>query len=118
MREGALKYSMRKTLVVLLSMWCFVPGILGAQQKISEDLFSVTFPSEKEGWACGRLGSIIHTSDGGKAWIRQNSGVNLTLTSIHFVDTRNGWAVGDEGAILHTSDGGKTWEKQKSPVPF
>jgi photosystem II stability/assembly factor-like uncharacterized protein len=118
MREGALKYSMRKTLVVLLSIWCFVPGLLAAQQKISEDLFSATFTDEKEGWACGRSGSIIHTSDGGKTWVRQNSGVNFTLTSIHFVDTQNGWAVGDEGTIIRTSDGGKAWEKQKSPVPF
>jgi len=118
MREGASKYLPKMILVVIFFIYCFIPSILGAQQKTYGDLFSVTFPNEKDGWVCGRLGSIIHTSDGGKTWVRQNSGVNFTLTSIHFVDTQNGWAVGDEGTIIHTSDGGKTWEKQKSPVPF
>jgi photosystem II stability/assembly factor-like uncharacterized protein len=109
---------MRKTLVIFLFIYSLFSPILGAQQKAYEDLFSVTFPNEKDGWVCGRLGAILHSSDGGKTWVRQNSGVNFTLTSIHFVDIQNGWAVGDEGTIIHTSDGGKTWEKQKSPVPF
>jgi photosystem II stability/assembly factor-like uncharacterized protein len=104
--------------IVFLSVFLTVPSILDAERRLSEDLFSVTFPTEKEGWICGRLGVILHSSDGGKTWVRQNSGVSFTLTSIHFVDARNGWAVGDEGTILHTADGGKTWERQKSPVPF
>ena len=88
------------------------------QQAMSEDLLSVTFPSEKEGWVCGRWGTVLHTADGGKNWTPQSSGTDNTLCSIYFVDLRNGWAVGEEGTILHTSDGGETWEQQKSPVPF
>jgi photosystem II stability/assembly factor-like uncharacterized protein len=88
------------------------------QQEVNEDLLSVTFPTEKEGWVCGRWGTVLHTADGGKTWTLQLSGTENTLVSIHFVDPQNGWAVGEEGTILHTADGGKTWEKQKSPVPF
>ena len=88
------------------------------QQEMSEDLLSVSFPTEKEGWACGRWGTVLHTADGGKTWMLQPSGTENTLVSIYFVDPQNGWAVGEEGTILHTADGGKTWEKQKSPVPF
>jgi len=102
-------------LVLLLCLWA---SSAQGQQKIYDDLFSVSFPNEKEGWASGRWGCILHTADGGKTWTRQNTGTDLTLSSVFFVDSKNGWAVGEEGVIIHTADGGKTWEKQKSPVPF
>ncbi len=106
------------TVTLLVLIFCIlIPSVQG-QQKIYDDLFSASFPNEKEGWASGRWGCILHTADGGKTWVRQNSGTDLTLSSVFFVDSRNGWAVGEEGIILHTTDGGKTWEKQKSPVPF
>ena len=103
---------------LLVLMICFlIPDVQG-QQKIYDDLFSASFPTEKDGWASGRWGCILHTADGGKTWIRQNTGTDLTLSSVFFVDPKNGWAVGEEGIIIHTGDGGKTWEKQKSPVPL
>jgi len=88
------------------------------QQELVEDLLSVSFPTEKDGWACGRWGTVLHTSDGGKTWMLQSSGTDNSLYSIFFVDPQNGWAVGEEGIILHTADGGKTWDQQKSPVPY
>lgn len=109
-------------LVVLFLMVFLFPEILSAKSpaknKLYDDLFSVSFPNERDGWTCGRWGSILHTGDGGKSWVRQKSGTELTLSSIYFVDPKNGWAVGDQGTIIHTADGGKTWAKQKSPVPF
>jgi photosystem II stability/assembly factor-like uncharacterized protein len=107
-----------RLLMVMVFVYCFIPSILYAQQKLSDDLFSVTFPTEQNGWACGRWGTVVNTSDGGMTWIHQNTGTDFTLSSIYFVDPHHGWAVGDEGIINHTTDGGKTWEKQKSPVPF
>jgi len=101
--------------VAMFFLCLLIPGVKG-QQKIYDDLFSASFPNEKEGWASGRWGCILHTADGGKTWVRQNTGTNLTLSSVFFVDEKNGWAVGEEGCILHTADGGKTWEKQKSPA--
>ncbi|MEW6443633.1 MAG: YCF48-related protein [bacterium] len=83
---------------------------------VHDDLFSLTFPTEKDGWACGRFGAILHTSDGGASWVRQSSGTTFTLSSIWFTDAKNGWAVGNKGTILHTSDGGQKWEAQQSPV--
>lgn len=81
-----------------------------------EDLLSVTFAGEQDGWACGRLGTILHTRDGARTWVPQQSNTGYTLASIFFADASNGWVVGEQGTILHTSNGGKTWEKQKSPV--
>ena len=90
----------------------------GERAKLYDDLFSVNFPNENYGWACGRWGCILNTTDGGKTWVGQDSGTDYTLTSIYFIDSRNGWAVGDKGTIIHTTDGGKTWVKQKSPIQF
>lgn len=80
------------------------------------DLFGVEFPTENEGWVCGRRGIIAHSEDGGDTWSRQTSNTPYTLASIKFVNNQVGWAVGDGGTILHTEDGGKTWVKQASPV--
>ena len=91
---------------------------LKVQKKWYEDLFSISFPTEKDGWACGRKGTVLHTQDGGKTWGYQKSGTDYMLVSIYFKDPQNGWAVGEEGMILHTTDGGKIWENQKSPVPY
>ena len=113
-----LKQTGYTVLVMIFFLCCLIPDIQAARQKLSQDLFSVSFPTEKEGWACGRWGTILHSADSGKSWVRQQSGTDYTLGSISFVDPQNGWAVGDGGTILHTKDGGKNWMKQKSPVPY
>ncbi len=85
-------------------------------KRVRHDLLSVSFPTERDGWACGRWGTIVHSSDGGASWEKQASGVDFTLTSVSFVDAKAGWVAGDNGTILHTRNGGKTWEKQKTPL--
>ena len=112
----------RQAIYILVLSFFLCPLVfeIKADQKIKiyDDLFSISFPSENEGWASGRWGCILYTADGGKTWVRQNTGTDLSLMSVFFVDTKKGWAVGEGGIIIHTTDGGKTWEKQKSPVPF
>jgi len=81
-----------------------------------QDLLSVSCPDKNNGWACGRLGTILHTADGGRTWSKQHSESQYTLSSVSFVDSKKGWVVGDGGTILATQDGGKSWKKQKSPV--
>lgn len=104
--------------VLFATLWS--PCGLWAEQEypVHDDLFSVSFSTEKDGWACGRFGTILHTADGGKSWMRQSSGTTFTLSSIDFTDAKNGWTVGNNGTILHTSDGGQKWEPQQSPVEF
>jgi len=115
-----MKWSIEMVIAVIIMIALLVPVPSGAQQKWAahDDLFSLSFPTDKDGWACGRSGAIVHSSDGGMSWTRQVSGTTYTLTSIYFVDARTGWAVGNNGTILHTSDGGATWEKQASPVEY
>ncbi len=74
------------------------------------------------GWAVGspvdNYGTIIHTEDGGKNWVRQGSATTIPdcdLSDVRAVDARRAWAVGTSaggyGAILHTVDGGRTWTR-------
>ncbi len=101
-------------------IFSFFPEITHAQKKslIKQDLFSVAFPSEEQGWACGRWGTVLHTEDGGQSWVQQKSGTDYTLIDIFFIDAKKGWAVGDGGTIIHTENGGKNWIKQECPVDY
>lgn len=83
------------------------------------------------GWAVGSsadgYGTIIHTTDSGKTWIRE--GNSTTIPDVDFndvaaVDRLNVWVVGASspgtngtsyGTILRTTDGGETWIRQGSP---
>lgn len=117
--KSILRWCFHKPLAMLVLVFLLqltlVPPATSAQPHLKPDLFSVSFPTVQKGWACGRLGTIVHTSDGGESWQYQNSHTPFTLTAISFPDANNGWAVGDGGTILHTSDGGKHWSKQDCP---
>src|SRR5215470_12244769 len=79
-------------------------------------LRSVTLASDStRAWAVGAGGTILATTDGGKTWTPQTSGVAAALWSVHFhAEGQRGWAVGEGGTILATTDGGKTWTPQTS----
>jgi len=109
------------TLFLTVAVVCLAfPGILNAKSAwtIHDDILSLSFPTQNEGWASGRWGTILYTADGGKTWSRQNSVTEGTLVAIHFTDPENGWAVGSKGTIVHTADGGRTWVRQSSPVDY
>lgn len=123
--SGGLIHTTLRIVLAMFLVHCLVSNVLAAGKKTQQevaakplynDLFAVSFPTEKDGWACGRWGTIVHTSDGGVTWEFQTSGTDYTLSDIQFTDPMNGWAVGDQGTIVHTADGGKTWVQQKSPV--
>ena len=91
----------------------------------SSHLYDVHFISEKQGWAVGNavdvipgadLGEgaeslIIHTSNGGQTWHRQNSGVfNKPLRNVYFHSALEGWCTGESGVLIRTTDGGQTWQ--------
>jgi photosystem II stability/assembly factor-like uncharacterized protein len=77
-------------------------------------LYSVAFPSKKQGWVVGDAGRILHSEDGGKTWRRQESGVRDELVHVKFINDKRGWVVGAKGTILYTDDSGRTWERQTS----
>lgn len=92
------------------------PATLWKWQYGIQSMHAVHFNNTNEGWAVGDWGLIVHTTDGGQSWERQESGVSNWLGGVQFVDANTGWVIGSVGTILHTTDGGLTWTIQNSPV--
>jgi photosystem II stability/assembly factor-like uncharacterized protein len=45
-------------------------------------------------WAVGDHGVVWHSTDGGKSWNLQPSGVSAALHSVWFLNRKEGWIVG------------------------
>lgn len=82
-------------------------------------LTAVSFADEKNGWAVGHWGVIMHSADGGETWTLQRSdtSVDRPLFSVYFADAGHGLAVGLWSLLLATADGGKTWNEVKLSAP-
>ena len=78
------------------------------------NLRTVFFVDDNNGWIVGSDGFITHTTNQGIDWIQQNSGTNCYLKNVKFIDQHVGWAVGDSGLILKTTNGGNDWRSQQS----
>lgn len=80
---------------------------------------SVSFVSDKEGWAAGHWGTVLHTIDGGDNWTieRQDTTTDQPLLSVLFSDDQNGIITGIWSLALRTKDGGKSWAPIKIPAP-
>lgn len=84
-------------------------------QDIREDNFNaLDVHSTNEVWTCGWNGSIYHTIDGGRSWVRKRNGNDLTKPRYHlydilFTDAQNGYAVGENGLVIYSDDGGDHW---------
>ncbi|MEO0227958.1 MAG: YCF48-related protein [candidate division WOR-3 bacterium] len=71
-------------------------------------LRALDFVDTLNGWAVGRFGTIINTTDGGNTWNFQTNPATTTLFDVDFSDTQHGIACG-QGIILYTTNGGNTW---------
>jgi hypothetical protein len=76
----------------------------------------VIAPGETHAWRLGAGGRIEHSTDRGKTWKLQNSGVSADLTAGSATSDKVCWVVGKSGTLLLTSDGGKHWEALASPI--
>lgn len=84
-------------------------------------LGAAVFTSKKKGWAVGRYGTVLKTTNGGKSWKKvtvPSGAAGYDFTSVAFVDTKHGWALGcasgaapvpTENMLLLTSNGGSSW---------
>jgi photosystem II stability/assembly factor-like uncharacterized protein len=77
-------------------------------------LNAVTAIDKDRAWAAGHDSVILHTSDGGKTWERQNWDPDIAcpIFDIWFENAKHGFAVGAYAYVLETNDGGKTWERR------
>ena len=53
-----------------------------AHVPVSSDLVAVTFVGEREGWAVGHGGVVIHSRDGGANWEKQVDGDHLSRLAV------------------------------------
>jgi len=89
------------------------------------DINDIVFTNELTGFAatqaagvgnCSGSGSIMRTIDGGKNWIRINTGSTYAMNKLHFMDSFTGFALGAGSTILKTTDGGQTWTNLTSGI--
>lgn len=74
-------------------------------------LTSLSFIDDRQGWAAGHDGVILHTADGGETWTLQREDLDgdKPLFGIRFRDAQHGFAVGLFGTAVQTADGGASW---------
>ena len=80
------------------------------------DLKAVSFITKRKGWAAGRGGIILSTTDGGFTWTSQASSIHQTLYDILALSEQEIYAVGAAGTIIHSTDGGETWEQEHTGI--
>jgi hypothetical protein len=72
-------------------------------------------PGSDVQWNIGANGLIRRSTDGGKTWTEQTSGVPSTLVAGSAPSATVCWVVGAKGTILLTADG-EHWTKMSSPT--
>jgi len=82
----------------------------------AEDHRLIVAPGQKHVWRVGEGGSVSHSTDGGKTWKKQNSGVTVDLTSGSATSDKVAWIAGRNGALLLTTDSGKHWKQITTPI--
>lgn len=90
-----------------------------ARVPLDATLTGVSFVDDKEGWAVGHAGVVLHTRDGGEDWeiLRSTPDQDRPLFAVHFFDRSHGVAVGLWSQVLTTADGGKSWTARQLDVP-
>ncbi|MFT0866453.1 WD40/YVTN/BNR-like repeat-containing protein [Pseudomonas sp. CAM1A] len=77
-------------------------------------LTALSFVDERQGWAVGHGGVLLHSVDGGQNWVlQQRLAGKPVLLSVLFSDARHGLVVGAYGYAARTADGGVSWQ----PMP-
>lgn len=77
-----------------------------------EVLTCLSFVNEREGWAAGHGGIVLHTTDAGRSWeiLREPRPDNQPLFAIQLLSPQEGFACGAFDTFLKTTDGGRIWQ--------
>jgi len=76
----------------------------------TNELRSVHFVSENEGWVAGANATLLRTTNGGANWAAVNTGIDPAsgFNSVRFLDRSTGF-VGGERSLARTLNAGATW---------
>lgn len=75
----------------------------------SEELYSVSFPTNDTGYTCSMEGKIYKTTNGGTSWQLQYTAPSGQAFAISFKDANHG-VLGTPTSIMYTSNGGVMWQ--------
>ncbi len=78
---------------------------------VTEDLFDITFPTSKIGWAVGQGGTVLRSTDGGKTWSKVTSPTHEDLLHVTAIGAESATVSSRSGRSFSTSDGGRTWKQ-------
>ena len=79
-------------------------------------LTEIVFPVDaSDGWTIGGS-ALLHTYDGGQEWLKEEDGINASLTALYMFDEQTGLIGASNGKILRTEDGGVTWGELVTPT--
>jgi len=86
--------------------------------RLANSLAEVTIsaPDSHVSWRVGQAGIIEFSSDSGKSWALQPSGVITDLLAGSAISGKLCWIVGRAGTILRTTDAGAHWKKLTAPT--
>ncbi|MGA2301356.1 MAG: YCF48-related protein [Candidatus Acidiferrum sp.] len=76
----------------------------------------IVSPNKKQTWRVGHAGKIERSTDAGKSWKSQESGVAADLLAGSAPSDKVCWIAGKAGTLLLTTDGGKHWKQVASPI--
>ena len=90
----------------------------------TNNLRALCFTDSLYGWATGSAGTIIRTTDGGRAWTLLDPAIANDIVDIFMLNRMEGWALayktGDTSLwtlVLATTDGGESWTSSTFPRP-
>jgi len=78
------------------------------------DYVGVDFINKDTGWACGDLGTIIKTTDGGESWRVIPTNTTKPILKVRSYNGKTVIASGYDGLILRSTDGGETFNQVES----
>ena len=87
-------------------------------QPTGNNLYSIKFVDENNGWIVGATGTVMRTINGGIIWEMQPSITENNLSSVFFINQNIGWAAGENGTIIKTTNGGLNWISQNSGTAY
>jgi len=86
----------------------------------TQDLYSVFFLNDGNGWISADSCLAFKTVDGGDTWqriyIAPSTDSAYPIRDIQFVTSDTGFAAGDSGCVYVTTDAGATWSSRDSTI--
>ena len=80
------------------------------------NIITITAPNRNQAWRIGPAGRLEHSTDTGRSWNPQTSGVTADLLAGSAPSDRVCWIAGKAGTLLLTTDGGNHWKRIASPI--